>query len=398
MPACEWNGRGETVADEVRREWFEKDYYGVLGVPKNASAAEIKKAYRKLAQQFHPDANPGNVEAEDRFKEISAAYDVLGDAEKRASYDRVREMGGAGGFGGFGPGGFGGQPGTGGFPGGAGATYVNAEDLGDLFGGLFGGAGRGRGRASSRPQRGADLETDVRVSFDDAMAGTTVPVKITGPAVCQTCHGSGAAPGTSPTICPECGGSGEIAVNQGFFSMAQPCRRCRATGRIIETPCATCHGAGSVRRARTFQVKIPAGVKDGARIKLSGRGEPGPAGGKAGDLYVRVNVARHDLFGRKGDHLTLSLPVTFPEAALGANVQVPTLNGPVTLKVPAGTPNGKTFRIKGKGAPKSKGGHGDLLVTTQVEVPSRLSRSQKDLLRQLQDEQGDSPRKSLGVS
>ena len=386
------------MADEVRREWFEKDYYGVLGVPKNASAAEIKKAYRKLAQQFHPDANPGNVEAEDRFKEISAAYDVLGDAEKRASYDRVREMGGAGGFGGFGPGGFGRQPGTGGFPGGAGATYVNAEDLGDLFGGLFGGAGRGRGGASSRPQRGADLETDVRVSFDDAMAGTTVPVKITGPAVCQTCHGSGAAPGTSPTICPECGGSGEIAVNQGFFSMAQPCRRCRATGRIIETPCATCHGAGSVRRARTFQVKVPAGVKDGARIKLSGRGEPGPAGGKPGDLFVRVNVARHDLFGRRGDHLTLTLPITFPEAALGANVQVPTLNGPVTLKVPSGTPNGKTFRVKGKGAPKPKGGHGDLLVTTEVEVPARLSRSQKDLLRQLQDQQGDSPRRSLGVS
>jgi molecular chaperone DnaJ len=399
MPACGWNGRGEqTVADEVRREWFEKDYYSVLGVPKNASAPEIKKAYRKLAQQFHPDANPGNVEAEDRFKEISAAYDVLGDAEKRASYDRVREMGGAGGFGGFGPGGFGGQPGTGGFPGGGGATYVNAEDLGDLFGGLFGGAGRGRGRGSPRPQRGADLETDVRVSFDDAMAGTTVPVKITGPAVCQMCHGSGAAPGTSPTTCPECGGSGEIAVNQGFFSMAQPCRRCRATGRIIETPCATCHGGGSVRRARTFQVKIPAGVKDGARIKLAGRGEPGPAGGKPGDLFVRVNVARHDLFGRKGDHLTLTLPVTFPEAALGANVQVPTLNGPVTLKVPSGTPNGKTFRIKGKGAPKAKGGHGDLLVTTQVDVPARLSRSQKDLLRQLQDEQGDSPRKSLGVS
>jgi molecular chaperone DnaJ len=399
MPACGSSGRGEqAVADEVRREWFEKDYYGVLGVPKNASASEIKKAYRKLAQQFHPDANPGNVEAEDRFKEISAAYDVLGDDEKRASYDRVREMGGSGGFGGFGPGGFGGQPGAGGFPGGAGATYVNADDLGDLFGGLFGGAGRGRGRASSRPQRGADLETDVRVTFDDAMAGTTVPVKITGPAVCQTCHGSGAAPGTSPTTCPECGGSGEIAVNQGFFSMAQPCRRCRATGRIIETPCPTCHGGGSVRRARTFQVKIPAGVKDGARIKLAGRGEPGPAGGKPGDLYVRVNVARHDLFGRKGDHLTLTLPVTFPEAALGANVQVPTLNGPVTLMGPAATPNGKTFRIKGKGAPKSKGGHGDLLVTTQVEVPARLSRSQKDLLRQLQDEQGDSPRRSLGVS
>ena len=388
------------MADEVRREWFEKDYYGVLGVPKNASASEIKKAYRKLAQQFHPDANPGNADAEDRFKEISAAYDVIGDVEKRAAYDQVREMG-ASGFGGFGPGGFGSQPGQGGpggagWPGGTGGTqYVNADDLGDLFGGLFG--GRGRQGAHARPQGGADLETDVVVSFDEAMAGTTVPVKITGPAVCTTCHGSGAAPGTSPVSCPECGGTGEIAVNQGFFSMAQPCRRCRATGRIVETPCPTCKGGGSVRRTRTFQVKIPAGVKDGARIRLAGRGEPGPAGGKPGDLFVQVNVARHDLFGRKGDNLTLTLPVSYPEAALGANVQVPTLNGPVTLKVPAGTPSGKTFRIKGKGAPKGKGGHGDLLVTTSVEVPGKLSKEQKELLRQLQETQ-ESPRKPLGVA
>jgi molecular chaperone DnaJ len=390
------------VADEVRREWFEKDYYGVLGVPKNASASEIKKAYRKLAQQFHPDANPGNADAEGRFKEVSAAYDVLGDEERRKSYDQVREMG-ASGFGGFGPGGFGGAgPGAGGgWPGagGPGATqYVNVEDIGDLFGGLFGGGARGRSRAQARPQRGADLETDVRVAFDEAMTGTTVPVKITGPAVCQTCHGSGAAPGTSPVTCPECGGSGEIAVNQGFFSMAQPCRRCHATGRIVESPCPTCQGAGSVRRSRTFQVKVPAGVKDGARIKLAGRGEPGPAGGKPGDLFVRVSVARHGLFGRKGDDLTLTLPVSFPEAALGANVQVPTLNGAVTLKVPPGTPSGKTFRIKGRGAPKPRGGHGDLLVTTQVEVPGRLSKEQKQLLRQLQDQQKDSPRKSLGVA
>jgi molecular chaperone DnaJ len=390
------------MADEVRREWFEKDYYGVLGVAKNASAAEIKKAYRKLAQQFHPDANPGNSAAEDRFKEISSAYDVLGDEEKRTSYDQVREMG-ASGFGGFGPGGFGVQPGRpngpSGWPGGAGgATYVNAEDLGDLFGGLFGGAGRSRAGGASRPQRGADLETDVRVSFDDAMQGTTVPVKITGPAVCETCRGSGAAPGTTPVACPECGGSGEIAVNQGFFPIAQPCRRCRATGRIVETPCATCKGGGSVRRSRTFQVKIPSGVKNGARIKLAGRGESGPAGGRPGDLYVRVNVANHDLFGRRGDHLTLDLPVSFPEAALGANVQVPTLNGPVTLKVPAGTPNGKTFRIKGRGAPKARGGHGDLLVTTQVEVPGKLSKEQKELLRKLQEHQKDSPRKPLGVA
>lgn len=385
------------MADEVRREWFEKDYYGVLGVPKNASASEIKKAYRKLAQQFHPDANPGNAEAEDRFKEISAAYDVLGDEEQRKSYDQVREMG-ASGFGGFGPGGAG-AAGPGGWPGGgSGAQYVNVDDIGDLFGGLFGGAARGGGPARARPQRGADLETDVRISFDEAMRGTTVPVRISGPAVCQTCHGSGAAPGTSPIICPECGGTGEIAVNQGFFSMAQPCRRCRATGRIIETPCPTCKGGGSVRRTRTFQVKVPGGVKNGARIKLAGRGEPGPAGGQPGDLFVRVNVAAHELFGRRGDNLTITLPVSFPEAALGANVQVPTLNGAVTLKVPAGTPSGKTFRIKGKGAPKAKGGHGDLLVTTKVDVPGKLSKEQKQLLRQLQDQQMDSPRKPLGVA
>ncbi len=388
------------MADEVRREWFDKDYYQVLGVAKNASATEIKKAYRTLAQQFHPDANPGNADAEERFKEIAAAYDVVGDQEKRASYDRVREMG-ASGFGRPGPGGSRGSGGPGGWPGGAGTQYVNVEDvgdLGDLFGGLFGGAGaqRSRGRAQ-RPQRGTDLETEVRVSFEDAMAGTTVPVKITGPAVCHSCHGSGAAPGTSPITCPECHGSGEIAVDQGFFSMAQPCRRCGATGRIVETPCPTCKGNGSERRSRKFQVKIPAGVKEGARIKLVGRGEPGPAGGKPGDLYVRVRVQPDRLFGRKGDNLTITVPVSFSEAALGANVQVPTMNGPVTLKVPAGTPSGKTFRIKGKGAPK-KGGTGDLLATVEVEVPSKLTKEQKHLLQQLLDEQTTSPRAGLGVS
>jgi molecular chaperone DnaJ len=386
------------MADEVRREWFEKDYYGVLGVAKNASAAEIKKAYRKLAQQFHPDANPGNADAETRFKEISAAYDVLGDEDKRKRYDEVRDMG-ASGFGGFGPGGAGaaGWPGGAGGPGGT--RYVNVEDLGDvgdLFGGLFGGGGRSRGRAT-RPQRGTDLETEAKVSFEDAMTGTTVPVKITGPSVCRTCHGSGAAPGTSPTVCPVCGGAGEVAVNQGFFSMSQPCRNCNATGRIVETPCPTCKGSGSERRSRTFKVKIPAGVKDGARIKLAGRGEPGPAGGQPGDLYVRVKVARDDVFGRKGDNLTLTLPVSYPEAALGANVQVPTLNGPVTLKVPAGTPSGKTFRIKGKGAPR-KSGAGDLMVTVEVDVPRKLSKEEKQLLQDLQEVQKVPPRSGMGAA
>jgi molecular chaperone DnaJ len=381
------------VADEVRREWFDKDYYQVLGVPKNASVAEVKKAYRKLAQQFHPDANPGNKDAEERFKEISSAYDVVGDEEKRKSYDQVREMAASG----YGPGGVGG-PGPTGWPGGPGGVrYETADfDIGDLLRGFGGVGGRGRQR-QQRAQRGADLETEVEISFDEAMMGTTVPVRISGPAVCHTCHGSGAEPGTSPITCPTCGGSGSVSVNQGFFSMERPCPECRGSGRIIEHPCPTCHGTGAERRTRKFQVKIPGGVRDGARIKLAGRGEPGPAGGQPGDLYVRVRVAQHAVFGRKGDNLTVELPVSYPEAALGANVEVPTLNGPVTLKVPAGTPNGKTFRVRGKGAPK-KGGHGDLMVTVNVDVPEKLSREEKQLLKQLQEAQKDSPRKRLGVA
>jgi molecular chaperone DnaJ len=378
------------MAEEVRREWFEKDYYAVLGVPKNASAAEIKKAYRKLAQQHHPDTNAGNEASEERFKEISAAYDVLGDEEKRAAYDRVRDMG-ASGFGGGFPGGFGGAPGGGAY------QTVDIGDLGDLFGSMFGGTG---GRAGRRPQarvrRGADLETDVRLTFDDAMAGVTIPVTLDGPAVCTTCHGSGAAPGTSPVTCATCGGRGTVAVNQGFFQMEQTCPTCAGTGRTIETPCPTCHGTGATRRSRTVRVKIPAGVKDGARIKVPGRGEPGGPGMPAGDLYVRVRVAAHPIFGRKGDNLTVDLPLSYPEAALGANVQVPTLNGPVTLKVPAGTASGKTFRVKGKGAPK-RSGHGDLMVTVHVDVPKKLTKREKELLGELRDAEAASPRAGLGV-
>jgi len=377
------------VNGDARREWFEKDYYKVLGVAKNASAAEIKKAYRKLAQQHHPDANPGNTQAEDRFKEISAAYDVLGDEDKRRQYDQVRDMAASGfGSGGF-PGGGGGF--GGGFPGGV--RFEDLGDLGDLFGGLFGGGRRGGG---ARPARGADLETTVTVSFDDAMTGTTKPVRISGPAPCETCHGSGAAPGTSPTICPRCGGSGAVAVNQGLFQMSQPCPVCHGSGRVVQTPCPTCGGTGSRRRTRSFQVKVPAGVQNGARIRLSGRGEPGPAGAQPGDLYVQVRVQSHAFFGRSGHDLTLELPVTYAEAALGADVRVPTLNGPVTMKVPAGTPNGKTFRLKGKGVPR-RGGHGDLLVTTRIEVPRKLSKPEKELLKQLQQTEKESPRRRLGV-
>jgi molecular chaperone DnaJ len=381
------------VNGDVKREWFEKDYYQVLGVAKNATHAEIKKAYRKLAQKHHPDANPGNAEAEERFKEISAAYDVIGDEEKRPRYDQVRDMA-ASGFGGGVPGG--GFPG-GGFPGGGRVRFEDlgdVGDLGDLFGGLFGGGRRGRSR--SRVVHGADLETDVTVSFEEAMSGTAVPVKIQGPAPCSPCGGTGAAPGSSPITCPQCGGSGEISVNQGFFQMEQPCPRCHGTGRAVEQACPRCRGSGSERRTRSFQVKVPAGVKDGARIKLAGRGEPGPAGAPAGDLYVRVHVRAHPFFGRRGSDLTVEVPITYPEAALGANIQVPTLDGSVTMKVPGGTPSGKTFRLKGRGAPR-RGGVGDLLVTVNVEIPGRLSKDERELLRQLQDTQKGSPRRRLGV-
>jgi molecular chaperone DnaJ len=381
------------VNGEVRREWFEKDYYQTLGVPKNASAAEVKKAYRKLAQKHHPDANAGDKEAEERFKEVSAAYDVLGDAERRKQYDQVRDMA-ASGFTGFGaPGGS--WPGSGqrvraeGFP------FGDVGDLDDLFS-VF--TGRGRGR-SGRGQRahGADLETEVRLSFDEAIRGTTVPLRIQGPAPCPTCGGSGAEPGTMPVTCPACNGTGSVAVNQGVFSMSRTCPECRGSGRIVEHPCTTCAGTGNVRRAREFSVRIPPGVKDGARIRVRGRGEAGPAGGAAGDLFVVVRVEPHRLFGRRGADLTLDLPITFAEAALGANLKVPTLNGSVTLKVPPGTASGRTFRIRGKGAPKPRGGTGDLLVTVGVDVPSKLSREEKELLSRLQEVQKESPRKRLGV-
>lgn len=389
---------------DIRREWFEKDYYQVLGVAKNASDADIKKAYRKLAQKHHPDANPGNKEAEERFKEASAAYDVLSDADKRKQYDQVRQMAGSG-FGRF-PGGGVGRPGgrvrTGGgqgFPFDFGEYVQSGDvgDLGDLFG-LFTGGGRGGrgGRGRRQQRRGTDLETEVRVSFEEAMHGVTVPLKIDGPAPCTTCGGSGAEPGTAPIECPECEGIGTVAVNQGFFSMTRPCPRCGGSGRVVEQPCRTCHGSGTVQTTRRFSVRVPPGVKDGARIRLSGRGESGGVGAVPGDLYVRVRIAPHPIFGRQDSNLTVELPITYTEAALGANVEVPTLNGLVTLKIPSGTTTGQTFRVRGKGAPK-KGGQGDLLVTVRVDVPQKLSREEKELLRRLGELREESPRARLGV-
>jgi molecular chaperone DnaJ len=387
------------MAAQPQREWFEKDYYKVLGVPETATDKEIRRAYRKLAKEHHPDSNPGH---EDRFKEISAAYDVLSDDEKRKSYDEVRRLGPmAGGFGGGGPGGFGaGGPGAGGF------TFTQEDmgdlgGLGDLFGNLFGGGGgmggRRRGGQTVGPRRGDDLETELHLSFLDAVNGVTTTVNLTSEMACHTCHGSGAAPGTSPVVCPMCGGRGAVEDNQGPFSFSRACPQCNGRGTIVESPCPTCKGSGVERRPRQVKVRIPAGVDDGQRIRLKGRGGAGRNGGPPGDLYVVVHVSAHQLFKRKGKDLLLTVPVTFPEAALGAEIKVPTLDaGAVTLKIPAGTKSGRTFRVKGRGVPVSKGA-GDLLVTTEVAVPAKLTAEQREAVEALAENTKESPRSHLGV-
>jgi molecular chaperone DnaJ len=338
----------------------------VLGVSDTATDKEIGKAYRKLAKQYHPDANPGS---EERFKEISAAYDVLGDTERRKEYDEVRRLGPVGNpFANAGDG-----RGTG-F-----TSNFQVGDLGDLLGNIF-----GRGNRSGRPgggraggttvgvQRGQDIEASLHLSFLDAINGVTTTVNVTSEAACHTCGGSGAAPGTAPAVCPVCGGRGVINDNQGLFSFSQPCQTCAGTGMRIEHPCPTCLGLGVEHRARQVKVRVPAGVEDGQRIRVKGRGGAGRGGGPAGDLYVVVHADRHPVFGRRGKDLTVTVPVTFPEAALGAKVAVPTLDGPVTVKVPAGSKAGKTLRVRGRGVPASSG-VGDLLVTVDVAVPDRLS-------------------------
>jgi molecular chaperone DnaJ len=378
----------------AQREWFEKDYYAVLGVPEGASEKELARAYKKLAKQYHPDANQGDKNAEERFKEISAAYDILGDAEKRKEYDEVRRMVASGvgpGGAGFGPGGFGG-----------GQTFHFETDgdsgfFSDLLGGMFGSGGRGRSRrtTATAPQRGQDLETELYLAFDDAVKGVTSTVRFRSDAVCHTCHGNGAAPGTSPETCPQCHGTGSIAVDQGPFSFSQVCPTCGGRGQVIPNPCPTCHGRGVELRDRDVKVRIPAGVADGQRIRVKGRGGAGANGGPAGDLYVVVHVAAHPLFGRSGNDLTVHVPVTFPEATLGANVKVPTLDGQVTVKVPAGTPSGKVMRVRGKGIAANGKGSGDLLVTIDVQVPQQLTDEQREAVEALTRVLDDQPRASM---
>jgi molecular chaperone DnaJ len=370
------------------RDYVEKDYYAALGVPKTATQAEIKKAYRKLARQHHPDANKGDAASEEKFKEISEAYDVLSDETKRHEYDEARTL--------FGSGGFRVPRGGGGngvpfdlsdlFGGGGGGG------LGDIFGTIFSG-GRGRPQAG---RRGADAETEVTLSFDDAARGVTVPLQLAATGPCPTCHGSGAKPGTSTRVCPRCEGTGSSSRNAGGFAFAEPCRECRGRGLIVDDPCATCSGVGQTVTTRTIRTRIPAGVGDGQRIRIPGKGQPGLNGGPAGDLIVHVHVLPHGVFGRKGDNLTLTLPVTFPEAALGATVKVPTLDGPaVSVKIPPGTTSGRTLRVRGKGVTRRDGTHGDLLVTVEVAVPRDMTEEAKAALESYAQTQTDDPRAHL---
>jgi molecular chaperone DnaJ len=367
-----------------QREWFEKDYYDVLGVPAGASEKEIKRAYKNLARKLHPDQNPGDRAAEEHFKEVSGAYDVLGDAEKRKEYDEVRRMVAAG----YAPGGAGGGAG----PFGTGNIHFDVDGdggLGDILGGLFG-RGRRQERQRTGPQRGRDLETSLHIGFEEAVRGVTSTVRFTAEASCSTCHGSGAAPGTAPEICRQCGGAGSVAVNQGPFSFSQVCPNCGGRGQVIPNPCPTCHGRGIEVRPRTVKVRVPAGVADGQRIRVKGRGGAGAHGGEPGDLYVVVSVEPHPLFGRRGNDLTVRVPVSFAEATLGAEVPVPTLDGPVTIRVKPGTPSGTVLRVGGRGI---KGAA--LLVTLEVVVPADLNDEQRAAVERLAAVFTDDPRAEL---
>ncbi|MGO1948354.1 MAG: molecular chaperone DnaJ [Mycobacteriaceae bacterium] len=392
----------------AQKEWIDKDYYADLGVSSTADAEDIKKAYRRIARDNHPDAHPGDTVAEDRFKTASEAYSVLGDKDKRAEYDELKQMAASGGFGG-GLGGFGSH--GNGFGGGysgptsAGSTSEGFDlgDLfnraggsgggfgdvfGDMFGGGSGGPGGGRGRQrTQRRTRGADVETDITLDFREATKGVTVPIRLTSPAACTTCHGSGATPGTSAVRCGTCSGSGMVSENRGAFGFSRPCGDCGGTGTRIEDPCNDCGGTGRVTRTRTITVRVPAGVVDGQKVRLAGQGEAGERGRPAGDLFVTVHVRSDDLFTRSGDDLKMTVPVSFTELALGGTVTVPTLDTKVRVKVPAGTADGTTLRVRGRGVAKRNGASGDLLVTVKVAVPKNLDEGAASALRHYAEEE-----------
>lgn len=372
--------------------WANKDFYQVLGVARDADQTAVKKAYRKLARENHPDGHPGDLAAENRFKQVAEAYDVLGDAAKRKEYDEMRSAFASGAAGGF-PAGFGrggqGSPGAGGF------------DVSDLFGDLFnrgGGGGFGGRPNTPRPARGADLETETTISFTDAMDGTTISLRLSSDAPCPTCSGTGGKPGTRPHVCGTCEGAGSV-VNSvgGGFSMNETCPECHGRQLVYSEPCPTCHGSGRGLSSRTVSARIPAGVKDGQRIRLKGKGASGENGGPQGDLLVTVHVRSHQLFGRKGDNLTLEVPVSFDEAALGAEIKVPTLSGsPVTLRVPAGTPTGRVMRVRGRGVARKDGARGDLLVTVEVQVPQTLDEAARAAVTAYREaRQSEDPRARL---
>jgi molecular chaperone DnaJ len=347
-----------------------RDYYEVLGVARNATDQEIKSAYRKLALKYHPDRNPGDKQAEEHFKEAAEAYSVLADAQKRAAYDRFGHagVGAAAGAGGFDP-----------------TIFADFNDifgnLGDIFGfgDIFGG-----GRRRGGPQRGSDLRYDLEISFEEAARGSETTIQIPREETCETCKGSGAAPGTSPETCPQCKGRGQLRFQQGFLTIARPCHVCHGSGRLITKPCQTCRGAGRTTQERRITVKIPAGIATGQRLRLYGEGEHGGAGGPAGDLYVVVHVQEHPFFHREGDDLYCEAPVNFPTLALGGEIEIPTLGEPETLSIPAGTQSGARFKLRGKGMPNVSGrGKGDLHVIVRAAVPRKLTKEQKKLVEQL---------------
>ena len=351
-----------------------KTLYDSLGVAKNASQDEIKKAYRKLAREYHPDKNAGDKEAEEHFKEVQTAYDVLSDAEKRKQYDRFGSQNG--------------RPGAGGPNVDFGNFDFGGFDVSDLLGGIFG--GRAGGAATRRqPVRGNDVEAQVHLSFEDSLRGAEAKVPVELTVACRECGGTGAQPGTAPVICPECNGRGVKSESQGLFALSQPCPRCRGNGTVIEQPCARCHGSGRERRLKTYTVKIKPGVKDGTRIRLKGKGEAGENGGPAGDLIVVTHVADSPIYERRGDDLVVEVPVSFTTAALGDKVEVPTPEGPVSLKIPAGSEDGKLLRIKGRGAPRLNGsGKGDVLARVRIQVPKRMNKKERELLEELKKVSG----------